>query len=737
MTELSDLEISQALNNNKGMVLSELLNLLQYAAFCWTKEGYFTPVYQPPQWFKEAYREKYHTSSDNTNAFYLGVAFPFIENFLFDAEEIWALTENAQRRSGLWTEVLDSGLEIHLEAIAVSVNQLPLLLIANETHNFDVRHKIFQNARNLALKNEQLEESIQRHQRELHQQLEQFYAKHVSNADISSGLKNESSAVLICKQNGRVEVFNQALVDIYAIEDNNQLNRQSLLEKWVKEAESQYPEIHRVLKIGKQWEGEFETADNLDNKKWVRLMIAPLLDEHNKISRYICIANDISKIKLSVDEIQKVTQIDPTTHLPNRQNFWQFLTSQIEDKQTNNGSLALIYIDLDHFKQVNDDLGPQQADFLLNTVASRLKRCLKKQDYVAHLGGDEFAIIVSKFQGHDALKGIAQRVKEHIYRDVSFQEITLNITSSIGIAIYPEHGIKARQLVKSADYAMYHAKEMGRNQFQFSGPYSKKRIQQKLHIEQGLKSALSKGELNLMFQPQICIGKKHEHRVEALIRWQHPIQGMLSPASFISIAEESGIILEIGEWVLKTGCELAKQLNQDNIPVIVCINVSPKQFKYSNFPNVVEQILTQTGVAASQLELEVTESVFLEDMENVVVQLKALQAIGVSISLDDFGTGYSSLSYLKRLPVDILKIDRSFISELPYNRQSKTIVESLINMAHELSIEVIAEGVENNSQLDYLKQINCDYVQGFLFHAPLASADLVRLYQSFQPNQRL
>ena len=719
-------------NLHSEPLLGLILKQLDIAVFEWQESGFFQPLCPLPSWFNQLYLSQSRNSANDGLDYYLGTHFPFIENFLYDAEQVWSETQNTSIRSGLWTEEISEYQELYLEAVALNVESRAILLIINETSNFDLRHKVFQNARNLALKNEKLESSVQEHQRQLQKQLEKLYKQESleQNQPLPDEIEQESSAVLICKQDGGVEVYNKALIDIYSLNNDDELQQHSLLQKWIKEAEKQYPEIHRVLKSGKHWEGEFETFDAKLAKKWVRLTIAPSTNELGEVQHFICIANDISHIRLSVSEIERLTQIDTTTQLPNRRSFWQYLSTAINKQQAAPTGLALLYLDLDNFRRVNDDLGPKQADFLLNTVATRLKRCLKKNDYVAHLGGDEFAVVIDGFTDQHSLANIAQRVKENIYRDVSFSDFTLNVGTSIGIAVYPQHGVKARQLVKSADYAMYHAKEMGRNQFQFSSPYSRRRIKQKLYIEQGLKEALRNNEFELLFQPQIAIGNTTEHRLEALIRWQHPVKGRITPADFISIAEESGLIVDIGKWVIDSACQQLKALVEKGIKAIVSINVSPKQFKRSDLAKDIFKALKKYEVPANQLELEVTESIFVEEVDQVAKQLQELRKEGISISLDDFGTGYSSLSYLKSLPINILKIDKSFIHELPHNKHSETIVETIINMAHQLSINVIAEGVENEQQLDLLKSLNCDFVQGYLFHAPLDSQQLIDLYRS-------
>jgi len=715
--------------NDEISMLRIILQQMGIAGFKWSEKGFFTPLFDLPDWFAQLYHNKFSAYSEDEH-YFLGVAFPFIENFLFDAEQVWSRSKSDHIQSGLWTESTAEGYEVYLEAVAINAGGEAVLLFTNETTNFDVRHKVFQAARDLALKNEQLENTVQLHQRQLQQQLEDFCQQPNSFSEITQNIEKETSAVLICRQDGGVEVYNKALIDIYSLKNKLQINQDSLLEKWVKEAERIYPEIHRVLEVGEHWEGEFETTDNANNKKWIRLMIAPIVDDDNQVVHYICIANDISDSKISLAELERITQVDPTTRLPNRRSFWTYLSDQIDQKKLLGGNLALFYVDLDHFKQINDSLGPEQADFLLNTVATRLKRSLKKKDFVAHLGADEFAVITTEYRDNSSLNQIADRIIKGIYREVSFNEMTVNVSASVGIAVYPLHGINARQIVKSADYAMYHAKEMGRNQYQLYGPNNITEKIPKLHIEQGIRNAIENQEFELLFQPQVCTGAQDIYRAEALIRWNHPTLGVLAPNNFIPVAEESGLIIEIGRWVMKAACKELQMFSKKNINVKIGINVSPKQFKFSNLAEDIVSALSAFSVDPSQLELEVTESAFMEDMDEVIKQLGEVRALGVSISLDDFGTGYSSLSYLKNLPADLLKIDRSFISELPSSKQSTTIVNSLIHLAHELSIEVIAEGVENEEQLNYLKELGCDFFQGYLFHYPLTSTRLLSLYQS-------
>ncbi|WP_144394265.1 putative bifunctional diguanylate cyclase/phosphodiesterase [Pleionea sediminis] len=717
----------------QGALLSNLFLRLDIAIFEYDN-GVFCALSSLPDWFDNLYCQQMAAGSGLANdGYHLEEAFPFIENFLFDAKKIWQKNTDDEIKSGIWTETPDPLNELNLEAIAMRCGERSLLLIVNETKHFDIRRKVFQRARDLALSNERLESSLYLHQRQLHLQIEDLYQKNQSFDEIQNNIQDESTAILICKQDGSVELFNKALIDIYAISKDQTPPQKSLLKKWSEEAEKQYPEIRRILATGQHWEGEFETEDDHQRKKWVRMMIAPMKSDDDSLEHFVCIANDISNIKLSEREIERLIQLDPNTHLPNRRYFWNQLNELVALNKKTGTCLGLIYLDIDHFKQVNNELGPEKGDQLLKTVANRLRQSLKKDDFVAHLGGDEFAVIIDNVDDEYMMSEIAMRIQENIARDVVFDDLTMNVTLSMGIAMYPKHGIKPHILVKNADYAMYHAKELGRNQYRITSPELHQKVKHKIQIEQGLKTALEKNEFRLLYQPQISLGSKGEFRMEALIRWHHPEHGTVSPADFISVAEESGLIIDIGRWVIETACEEAEKLNKAGYNAKVSVNVSAKQFQNGQLVSEVEHALNNYRIDAEQIELEVTESLFLHNLENIQKQLNELKDLGVTIALDDFGTGFSSLSYLKKLPIDILKIDRSFISELPDNQHSRTIVESVISMSHQLGIKVIAEGIEEQTQLDYLKELDCDYVQGFLFHAPMSSQDLIQLYQSIAP----
>ncbi|OZG72861.1 hypothetical protein BTA51_12870 [Hahella sp. CCB-MM4] len=685
----------------------------------------FQLLHEPPSWVTA------FAGIDRSNPIALTEVFSYLEAFLPEAQESWADSNNSRANSGVWTEVDRQGKTQQLEALALLVADIPLLVLLNLTRNFDERHHLYQRAREIALANEKLIIQLNHRQRELQNNLEKRLQDEQTLDDIEESVRNNASAVLICKPDGSVEIMNQALIDIYRVKEPEEQN-ESLLDKWLKEAEAIYPEIHRVVASGSYWEGEFESHSESGAPKWIRLAIGPVLDTSHKLTHYVCIANDISMLKKSSTEIERLADYDFTTHLPNRRHFWKQLTKSLDKGVQKNSVLALIYVDLDHFKRVNDSLGHHAGDFLLSTIGTRLARCIKHGDFIAHLGGDEFAIILELPHSTINIEKIAQRVQSAICKNITIDNATLKMTASIGIAMYPKDGRDATSLMRHADLAMFHAKKMGRGKYQAFMPNMNYEFLQMLQLEIDMQKAVEQEQFNLVYQPQVCCGQDHYLRLEALIRWKHPLKGSISPARFIPIAEENGMILDIGIWVLEQACKQAKRLLNDGFNVIMAVNVSAKQVRQENFKELVNIVLKKTGLPARHLELEITETTVMEEMEVVVELLKDLRKLGISISLDDFGSGFSSLTYLKNLPVDNLKLDRAFIHELPANEESKAITTSVINLAHELKMKVIAEGVENQEQVEFLTDKGCDYMQGFLFYYPMEAEKIQEIFTAIR-----
>ncbi|SHE73515.1 EAL and GGDEF domain-containing protein [Desulforamulus putei] len=416
---------------------------------------------------------------------------------------------------------------------------------------------------------------------------------------------------------------------------------------------------------------------------------------------------------------------DSLTGLPNRLLFNDRLSVAIIQAGRNRKMLAVMFLDLDYFKLVNDTLGHDIGDRLLKGIANRLTRLLRKGDTIARIGGDEFAILLNDITRHEGASTVAQKIIDTLKEPWIIGSHEFHITTSIGIALYPNDGEDVETLMKNADAAMYHAKEAGRNNFQFYTPAMNAKTLKRLELENNLRRALERDEFVVYYQPQVEIQSGKIIGMEALVRWQHPHLGMIFPGEFIPVAEDTGLIVSIGERVLRSACAQNKSWQDAGFPPLrVSVNLSARQFQQQNLVKHVAQILRETGLDPRWLELEITESLAMKDVEFTGKNLFELRKMGITIAIDDFGTGYSSLSYLKRLPIDTIKIDRSFIRDITSDPDNASIVSTIIVLAHNLKMKVIAEGVETEEQLSFLRQQQCDGMQGYLFSGPLLAKDL-------------
>ncbi|KAA0895421.1 putative bifunctional diguanylate cyclase/phosphodiesterase [Oryzomonas rubra] len=432
-------------------------------------------------------------------------------------------------------------------------------------------------------------------------------------------------------------------------------------------------------------------------------------------------------------EIKKLAYYDTLTGLPNRVLFSDRLKQAIVMAERDKKSLALLYLDLDQFKYVNDTLGHAYGDRLLKISADRIQGCLRSSDTVARIGGDEFVIILSLLSGGDDVPKVADKILEALRKPVQFENHTIHTSASIGIALYPENGTTVDELLKNADISMYQAKEKGRNNYQFFSEEMNRLALARQVIESNLRQAMVRNEFFLVYQPLFDIASRTIIGFEALIRWHHPQHGDMLPPQFINIAEETGMIVAIGEWVLRTACRQARQWhnNGGSDGLRISVNVSASQLKHDSFLDIVASALEESDLPPGCLELEVNESTIIEQGEKSIPILKKLKKLGVSLAVDDFGTGYSSLSYLKHFPIDRVKIDGTFVRDITPGGDNAAIAEAIIFMAHSLRLNVVAEGVEQEKQYSFLHNSKCDELQGFFMCHPLLPEDIIPLLRTY------
>jgi len=441
---------------------------------------------------------------------------------------------------------------------------------------------------------------------------------------------------------------------------------------------------------------------------------------HERVIGVHAITRDITDRKRTEALINHMAYHDPLTELPNRRLFTDRLEAALERVQRGEEKLAVIFLDMDRFKVINDSLGHSFGNELLKAIAVRLTACVSPEQTVARMGGDEFTVLMPCIRCECDVEPVAKRMLAELEKPFVLDGREFYITGSMGIALAPEHGLNADELMKQADHAMYYAKEQGKNTYQFYQAAMQAKASKRLTLENELHKALMRGEISIYYQPQVAIDSQQVIGFEALLRWQHPVLGRISPADFIPIAEETGLIVPIGEWVLRTACHQSMAWQRAGYaPLRVAVNLSARQFQQRNLTETVANVLRESGLPPAQLELEITESIAMFNTDRVIEKLHALHRLGIQIAIDDFGTGYSSLSYLRKFPIHTLKIDRSFISDISADADNASIVSVILAMAKTLKLNAIAEGVETHEQLDFLERNGCQEMQGYLFSRPL------------------
>ncbi|MFT5452404.1 MAG: diguanylate cyclase (GGDEF)-like protein/PAS domain S-box-containing protein [Enterobacterales bacterium] len=529
-----------------------------------------------------------------------------------------------------------------------------------------------------------------------------------------------SDAIMVLDADGLIKVVNSAFNKMTGFSKADILGKSPRLLRATREDERRYDAMwSTVLKVG-EWRGELWRRKKSGETYPEWASITAVKDNRDNVLEYVFIGSDMSERKYAEDRILYQANYDQLTNLPNRNLFMDRLHQSLQRVQREGTMLALLFIDLDRFKNINDSLGHSAGDKLLVKISKIMKETVRESDTIARFGGDEFAVIISPIYGPKNASRVASALLESLSTPINIDGYEAIIGASIGISMYPADGTTEEDLVKNADTAMYRAKESGRNNYQFFTKEMQQAAKDRLVMEMDLRQAIDRQELSIVFQPQIEVSTGAISGAEVLVRWQSRDKGMISPSEFIYLAEDTGLIVPIGEWVLKQACLQHKRwINAGVAPPYLAVNVSGRQFKMEGFSQSVLNIVQATGLNSDDVELELTESFLMDDQEFAIDTLKELKEMGFKLSIDDFGTGYSSLSYLKKFPIDRLKIDRSFVQDLEHNKEDYAIVRAIIDLAHTLNIIVIAEGVEEEGQRKVLEELQCDIIQGYFYSRPL------------------
>lgn len=530
----------------------------------------------------------------------------------------------------------------------------------------------------------------------------------------------EPECVKLVDADGVIRLINKAGQEMLEADDTDQVVGREILPFVAPEYREAYTELQRRVMSGHSGHLQFEIVGLRGARRWMDSHAVPLHHENDGKITLLSVTRDITAQKHSEERIHSLAYYDPVTGLPNRALLFDRLQRALIDATRRPRMVGVVVLDLDRFKNVNDSLGHESGDMLLQAVAERLTGLVRQVDTVARLGGDEITIILPDIRTEDDIVAVAEKIRQSLLDPFAIGERQLIVTASLGVAVYPRDGKNVQELLRNADVAMYRAKELGRNMLQKYSADMTMRANQTLTMENDLRLVLEREELMLHYQPVVDITSGRMIGMEALLRWNHPKAGMVPPGDFIPIAEDTGLILPIGEWVLRQACRQNRIWQQRGLPPVwVSVNLSAQQVLDPKLVDLIRSVLSETGMEARYLELELTESVLMQTIGQVMGNLEQLRALGVRLLVDDFGIGYSSLNYLKHFPIHALKIDQSFVSGISDDPSDLVITRAIINLAHSLNLAVVAEGVETAEQLDFLIEHQCETVQGYLFSRPV------------------
>ncbi len=537
----------------------------------------------------------------------------------------------------------------------------------------------------------------------------------------STVVDQSPASVVITDTAGNIEYVNKKFTEISGYQPEEVLHRNPRMFKSGHTSQEEYQRLWETIVSGGEWHGEFLNRKRDGEFVWESAYISPIKGADGTITNYLAIKEDITETKEAAKRIWHQANFDELTGLPNRNLFMDRLGQALVKAARDRSMVALMYLDLDRFKYVNDTLGHDVGDELLKQAAQRLGYCVRESDTISRLGGDEFTIILPDMHDERSVIGIAQKILQTLSQVFIIDNREAYVGGSIGITLYPDDGVEPRNLLRNADTAMYRAKEAGRSTYRFFTQEMNAQAQERVGLENDLRISLKENRFSVLYQPIIRLSTGEVACMEALLRWNRPGYGETLPDRFIPVAEETGLIKPIGEWVLRTACRQAAAWTEPTLrDMRVSVNLSTAQCQSNFCPHTIQAVLEETALPGERLTLEITESLFIGGQLERSRTLEQLKAMGLRLAIDDFGTGYSSLSYLKRFPIDTLKIDRTFIQHISSDPDDRILCQAIIALGHTLNLVVVAEGVETEEQLACLLTWKCDLVQGLLFSEPLS-----------------
>jgi len=558
-----------------------------------------------------------------------------------------------------------------------------------------------------------------------------YVEQNMKLAQAASVFENTEEGIIIADENGKVTSVNSAFTRIYGYTlDDVKGKNLSLLHSGMQDHNFYKDMWSQILENG-LWRGKIINKTKSGEIIPIWATIKKISNQFGKIVNYTAIQTDLRELESSQAKAEYLAYHDPLTGLYNRVNFEEYLSHALFVAKRNESMLAILFIDLDRFKVINDTLGHDIGDEVLITVAGRLKTALRESDFISRWGGDEFVVIIENLSTASEVAVVATNIIDTLKEPMKIKSHHLITTASIGISLYPENGQDTNTLIKHADSAMYLAKDMGKNNFRYYTDELSQEIQNKLDIDMALHNAIEKNEIYMVFQPQYDLKTKKITSIEALVRWENDELGFVPPDQFIPIAEDSGTIVALGYFIFEESCKAYKKLRRKNVPIKqIAINVSSVQFKEPHLLETFISILKRHSLDPSEIEIEITERFIMEHTIANMNMLQNFRNYGFKISIDDFGTGYSSMSYLKQLPVDTIKIDKSFVDDIEHDSSDNAIIEAIIALSKTLGYSIVAEGIETKEQEDFLEKVNCDIGQGYLFAKPLSTIEIINRFSS-------